>query len=109
MPRQLRFEHGRVIVDVVDVDNHRRVIFVQIIRGDQAKFVLEWNAQMEMLAALVWKSKIKFVFLSIFSVRKCDDSFFDKSKWEKGKTRIVRFEFLFKSHEIFEFWEKVNF
>ena len=44
-----------------------------------------------------------------FSVRKCDESFFDNSKRGKGKIRVGVFDFLFKSHENFELSEKQKF
>ena len=33
-------EDGRVVVDVLDVDDHRRVVLVQIVRRHQAQLVL---------------------------------------------------------------------
>ena len=33
-------KHGRIVVDVIDVNNDRRIVFVQIVRGDQTQLVL---------------------------------------------------------------------
>ena len=33
-------KHGRIVVDVIDVTNDRRIVFVQIVRGDQTQLVL---------------------------------------------------------------------
>lgn len=34
-------EHGRVVVDVLDVDHHGRVVFLKVIRRGQPEFVLD--------------------------------------------------------------------
>lgn len=37
------FKHWRVVVDVLDVDHHGRVVFLQVVRRRQAQLVL-WIA-----------------------------------------------------------------